>query len=186
MLDKTMQKLRFIKYFMKPFSFCVALIFMANYAANYIHLTHNITPSLPLGYYLTFPWEINRGTYIICLDDSKKEYLEVMAQLGLQPNNQCKNGYLSIMKTIVGIPGDLVEITENGVSINSVIIPNSKAMKKYHSLSLLPIESGYQHTLSHDEYWVQGSIRNSYDSRYFGVITKDEIKNKAVMILQED
>ena len=82
------------------------------------------------------------------------------------------NKYL-IIKRIIGLPGDTVEVTPEGVKINDEFIDDVVDIKiedigKYNKV-----------TLKDNEYYVMGDNRNnSSDSRVYGVFSKDDIIGK--------
>lgn len=89
------------------------------------------------------------------------------------------------IKRVIGLPNEKIEIREDG----SIYIDEEKIMQKY--LDLEQNKNTYQiinsermeMTLKEDEYFVLGDNRgNSYDSRFFGPIKKDEIIGKLSLI----
>lgn len=78
-----------------------------------------------------------------------------------------------IVKRIVGLPGETIDVDEHGlIYADGQLIDDSYQV--YYEADCL-----YKHLLLHDdEYFVVGDNRsNSNDSRYFGAICRDEIKN---------
>lgn len=82
----------------------------------------------------------------------------------------------TIIKRVIGMPGDKVKIRNNKIYINNKIIEDEYAYGE---------TSDYEEiTLGDDEYFVLGDNRLiSKDSRYFGAIKKSDIKGKAVFRL---
>lgn len=83
---------------------------------------------------------------------------------------------MTLLKRIVGVPGDTVEIRDNAVYINeeAVDIDGEEGM-------ITPGEQKYPITLGKDEYFVMGdNVEVSLDSRSqeVGVIKRDEIRNR--------
>lgn len=81
------------------------------------------------------------------------------------------------IKRIIATPGDTIEVKENMTYINNQ--PLSEKFVTYTSTKTsAPI------TLKDNEYFVMGDNRNvSYDSRYWGPITKDEIQGRVLLRL---
>lgn len=82
------------------------------------------------------------------------------------------------IKRVIGLPNDSIKI-ENGT-----IYVNGNEIEKYN----FPTEDGGLFsetvTLKDDEYFLVGDNRqNSYDSRFYGGITKDKIQGKVEYIL---
>ena len=151
-------------------------------------ISTNISISEPLGYYLTLPIINNikrNDKYLICVDNPT--YLNVLHSLGL-PNNsndQCSSGFPYLIKQVVGIPGDKVQVTTHGILINNHLQPNSKSFTTAHGIALYPLSIGYKITLSSGEYFVLGVTPHSVDSRYFGIIRREQLHKQAILIFRE-
>ena len=182
-----MRQLLFIKHLLTPLLWILPCCLLLALVFKNVGYTHNRTISEPRGYYLTFKSKINQGdVYMICLSKAKMPYLLVMEKLGLQTSNECDNGYIPLLKKIVGIPGDIINVTNNGVKVNGSLLNNSIAISQYKKINLLPITLGWSHRLGTNEYWVAGGdIERSYDSRYFGVVNSNEIMSRAVLVFKE-
>jgi len=151
------------------------------------HLTLNITPSWPLGLYHSRNITDNmvdgykEQLVLVCLDPynpviRKAHDLEI-----LPPGTGCPGRQAPLMKKLVGIPGDQVAITDQGVTINGRIIKNSKIKFKIFEVEYHP---GYSHTLQPNEYWVMSDYnQNSLDSRYFGPVARTQIRQSTQPIL---
>ena len=82
----------------------------------------------------------------------------------------------TIIKRVIGMPGDKVKIRNNKIYINNKIIEDEDAYGETSDYDEI--------TLGDDEYFVLGDNRLiSKDSRYFGAIKKSDIKGKAVFRL---
>lgn len=74
---------------------------------------------------------------------------------------------IQVIKRIVGIPGDTVEVTKTEVVINGIKLVSEQPVYLYK-------ENVYK--LGEDEYFVLGdNYQYSYDSRYYGPINKSQI-----------
>lgn len=83
---------------------------------------------------------------------------------------------VTIIKRVIGMPGDKVKIRNNKIYINNKIIEDEYAYGETSDYDEI--------TLGDDEYFVLGDNRLiSKDSRYFGAIKKSDIKGKAVFRL---
>lgn len=147
-------------------------------------LANNYSNSEPIGKYLIFDKSsVGKGDLrVVCLLQDKQIYLNTMSKIGLKPNQtSCKNGLTPLLKRVVGVPGDVVRLESGGVFINDQLLPNSVATQYYHSQYLYPQMLG-KYQLKKNEYWISGNGENSYDSRYFGAVNINEIKQKAIML----
>lgn len=87
------------------------------------------------------------------------------------PAGRCPGGGEPMLKEVVAVGGDVVEVTDSGVFINGVYLSNSKAITKP---GLPRIRQRF--VLKKSEIWVFGSgatpvlAQHSFDSRYFGPV----------------
>lgn len=85
-----------------------------------------------------------------------------------------------IVKRVVGVPGDQVRVAPDAVWINGE--------KVGEGLDLAATLAQSIHTYIRDEtvpagrYWLMGSTRDSFDSRYWGYVAQDQILGKAYPI----
>ena len=143
----------------------------------------NITASMPIGLYKKVNiTSLEKGDIVsICLDNNK-------AKLAIQnsiivANKQCNNGSQMLIKEIIATPNDQVEITNNdmNVTIGDIVYrypaPRFTFSPRTKEPVLTLIGTGkYKST----GYWLYGSydFKNSWDSRYFGEVAKENIINK--------
>lgn len=142
----------------------------------------NVTQSEPLGYYWIFKKNaIKKGRlYLICLKEEK--YNNILMRLNAPISNKCSSNLAPLIKKIVAGPRDIIRISTEGIYINNILMPNSKFIKNAIGVNLYPKVIGYKRQLNEDEYWVMGNPANSFDSRYFGSISQDEILNEVIKI----
>lgn len=88
----------------------------------------------------------------------------------------------SQIRRIVAVPGDTVEVTEEGLFLNGYLQKEADI-----TTSTLPYEEGirYPVTLKSGEYFVLADHRtNAEDSRLYGLVTKSEIKGTVITLLR--
>ncbi len=134
----------------------------------------NLTASLPIGIWKIKP--LPRGS---TLKDLKGKYI-----LFHPPNTPFfkeakKRGYVGfglnknfirpLLKQVVGIPGDRISVSENGISINGKMLPNSASKISDGMGRKMPVANST--VLKPGELWIMSTYSsNSFDSRYFGEI----------------
>lgn len=92
------------------------------------------------------------------------------------------------VKRIIGMPGDTISASEDKVYINGEAIEEPYLDMDY--VNSIRNDGGYftqdfdERQLGEDEYFLMGDNRPvSYDSRYVGPFTKDEIRGKDVYVV---
>lgn len=86
------------------------------------------------------------------------------------------NGEKFIVKRIVGIPGDTIEIINNQVFLNGIFLEESYSQNSSEEYFNIKI------TIPQNKYFVLGDNRLvSYDSRYFGLIDISSIQGKVLL-----
>lgn len=135
------------------------------------YVAYNDTKSEPVGFYkLSNPQAIEISKlYTMEIPD---KYYTIAQNLGY-------TGDGLFLKKVIAKSGDSVKITESGILINNKLLPTSKAQESVRGVDLDPQPNGYEYVLKDNEYWTYGEGANSFDSRYYGVITRSNIHDNA-------
>lgn len=142
----------------------------------------NITGSYPIGLYLQkdlpHPLEKAYGNLVVFCPDLNNQVINLANQKGLLPHGSgCENGMAPMMKKLVGLPGQKIEIKEDGVHVDDHLLPNSTLDYPYFSKIL---KVGDCFTLEKDQFWVMSDhTTNSLDSRYIGIVKQATFTNSA-------
>ena len=151
-------------------------------------VTKNISISEPIGYYVKLPisGKIKRGNkYLICVTSLK--YIQMLKHLGLPYiRNQCPYNSPYLIKQVAGMPYDLIRITRSGVLINNKLQQNSFGFSSAHGTKLYPLPIGYRTILGKDEYFMLGITPHSVDSRYFGIVNRNQFYKQTLLIFKEN
>lgn len=137
----------------------------------------NTTESMPKGlYYVLSNTELARND-MVTFCPPYNEFLKFAERQGFWGDLKkiCNRQTPKYMKKIVGIPGDSISVFYSGVYVNNVKIANSEAYTKILSDKIF---AGYEKkfVLKSDEYFLMSDYNPlSFDSRYFGVIKREQI-----------
>lgn len=145
-------------------------------------ITFNPSISEPRGYYFMYSSKnYKKGDIVlICLEEYK--YIEILHKFRLPfDNNNCGMKTPYLLKTIVASDGDVIVNNKNGLVINGIQQRNSIALDNYNRINLYPLKKR-RFKLQINQFFVLGNTPHSYDSRYFGIIKKEQIQSKAYLI----
>jgi conjugative transfer signal peptidase TraF len=151
-------------------------------AAHALGLRINWTSSMPLGLYRETPARLDRGELVlICLPE---EIAHVGRQRRYLPLGDCPGGVSPIVKQLVAIASDEIELQEGFLSVNGVVV-NRTSLQSTDSLGR-PLDHAPlgRRLVADGEVWVLGiDRRRSWDSRYFGAVPVGAIVGSAKPIL---
>lgn len=140
----------------------------------------NNTESLPLGlYYINEDTNIKRND-IVVFCPTYNDFLKFAEKQGYWHNLTlaCDNTTPKYMKKVVGIPNDDIIINLSGVYVNKNKIKHSEP--NHQILSDKIFKNYSKHIiLKNNEYFLMSDYNQlSYDSRYFGIVNKNNILYK--------
>ncbi len=139
----------------------------------------NTSPSIPRGIYkLEITRQLKQGDLVeICLSDDLAQYA---FDRGYISKGSCSNGYAPLIKEILAIPNDYVVINKKGIKVNNVFY-NLKSQKLDNKNRILTPQTINQKI---DGYLLVGTnSKDSWDSRYFGVIKSKDIKGSMQKVI---
>jgi signal peptidase I len=97
-----------------------------------------------------------------------------------------------LVKRVVAVPGDRIELRDdhlviNGKTASYALVLNETVEGKTHALRIQPQQRGMRSfgpvEVPPDRYFVMGDNRdNSFDSRYFGFVSRDRILGRATLV----
>lgn len=107
--------------------------------------------------------------------DLEKGRIYTFESRGLEPS--ISDG-TRMVKILAAMPGDRVKVTpDGGVYINDERFTEGDL---YARLNGIPMEHfAGEATLRDDQFWFLGTEQESFDSRYWGVVTYDQIQGRA-------
>ena len=84
----------------------------------------------------------------------------------------------TVIKRVLGVPGDPVSVTTDGTSVNGFVIAQSDpALAK--TLGKWPTDLVRDQVVPDGHVWVMGATRDSFDSRYWGALPVGQIIGRA-------
>lgn len=145
----------------------------------------NWTASAPVGFYLQRPLQLARGELVLLCLPPRVEALG--RRRGYLPVGQCDGGSSPVLKQLVGLPGDTIELSRSLLAVNGEVVassPTHASDSAGRPLAHVPFGS---RILPPGEVWVLGANpARSWDSRYFGQIPIESLKASVRPILTVD
>lgn len=94
------------------------------------------------------------------------------------PMRTCPDGFSPLIKPVVAWPGDTVETSAAGISVNGHLLPHTATMDRDSSgRKLHPFPAG-RYQVQKGQLWVISSFSpRSFDSRYFGPIPLKSVRS---------
>lgn len=139
----------------------------------------NRTNSLPKGLYWTVEKTPERGDMVAFWPRDTVAMREARRRGYILPgvyNVTSGKGYGLLLKRLMGIPGDMVSITDDGVWVNRLLVPNTKPLASDNIGDPLPQLRFIDYRLGEDEVLlVSDYLPRSFDGRYFGIQEQRQI-----------
>ena len=125
----------------------------------------NCSPSLPLGLYK----EATDGRALLIEFCPEEPSARLAAIRGYRSNGNCPDGAGPLMKPVVASAGDVVEVSDRGIAVNGLLLPNTAPKTKdSQGRPMEPWPYG-EYRVTSGFVWVASSYNPwSFDSRYFG------------------
>ncbi|MBV8361471.1 MAG: conjugative transfer signal peptidase TraF [Deltaproteobacteria bacterium] len=132
----------------------------------------NTTPSLPVGLYIS----ASEASQLV--EFCPPEPAASMAkQRGYRGEGSCPDGAAPLMKPVVGRPGDVVEVSHTGLSVNARRIPNTAPLQSDTQGRPLKHYPFGRYSVDFGTIWVASTYNaRSFDSRYFGPISESIVR----------
>ncbi|MHB0952772.1 MAG: conjugative transfer signal peptidase TraF [Allorhizobium sp.] len=141
----------------------------------------NTTPSEPLGLWRIVPLTrsvLPGETAFVCPPDNLT--MREARQRGYLRRGLCPGGFAPLIKTVIAVAGQSVDVTDR-VVIEGVVIPSSRIMAKdAQGRSLRRDQSGM---VRPGEVYLHSDFIGSWDSRYFGPVPESGVLGLAQEVL---
>ena len=132
----------------------------------------NLTPSLPLGFYITSrSWDANLVEFC-----PQAAAATISLSRQYRTAGTCRDGGAPLLKPAVAFAGDEVEVSANGIRVNGQLLPNSAGRFRDHLQRPLDPWPYGTYKVERGTVWVVSSFNSySFDSRYYGPIPNSGI-----------
>jgi conjugative transfer signal peptidase TraF len=161
-----------------------AVIAFAVVTLQRANLRINFTGSMPIGVYLLLPSQPNgvkRGMLIAgCAPTRAAEIGRQRGYLGAGP---CAENTELLLKSVVAIAGDEVDVTPAGVAVNGCVLLHSRPDARDRAGRPLGSWIRRHYRLASPQVWLYAPNARSWDSRYWGPVSIADIKAEAVPLL---
>jgi conjugative transfer signal peptidase TraF len=155
----------------------VAIIGFALVTLWRAHVQINFTGSMPLGIYTLTPLShdgMRRGMLVAACAPSRAA--RKGRQRGYLGSGPCVDDTERLLKFVVAISGDRIDVTPAGVTINGCPLPSSRPAPRDRSgRPLAPWPFG-RYRLGPHELWLYAEDDRSWDSRYWGPTSVTDIE----------
>lgn len=136
----------------------------------------NHTTSLPMGIYRLNSESFSRGKIVIYCPDTRKAFTMALNRLFIAKGN-CPNGTEPLFKPIAAMPGDTVNVSASGLSVNGVLLHNTMAKQKDGMGRPMPVMQAGEYVVKPGQVWLASTYNpQSFDSRYFGAVALKDVR----------
>ena len=155
---------------------CISLLFLI-FLLYALGARINTSRSIPVGLYWITDSPVKKGAYVLfcppvssVFDDAK-----IRGYIGA---GFCPGGdYGYMMKRVLAEKNDVIYITDEGVRVNSILLPNSVPLRADRSGQQLPHYRRDSYVLeSYEVLLMSDGSATSFDGRYFGPLNRSQIK----------
>lgn len=143
----------------------------------------NLTGSLPIGLYVVTHGPPVRGAVVlVCLPET---WAELASRRGYVPNgNSCPGGMMPVGKPVFALPGDTVEVTATGLTLNGRPVANTRPLPFDRRGRPLPRLEAGAHVVGAGELWIVSRYSPfSFDSRYFGAVPLADVRARVRLLV---
>jgi conjugative transfer signal peptidase TraF len=137
-----------------------------------------LSPSAPAGLYLPTTEPLGAGTWVqLCLPEPIVSFGRAR---GYHPDGwppaSCPDGSAAVLKRVAALPGDLVEVREEGLVVNGRLLAATRPQPVDSEHRPLPRLAGLRRRVPEGQCWLYSdTVPNSWDSRYYGPIPMTSI-----------
>jgi conjugative transfer signal peptidase TraF len=143
-------------------------------AAEWAGLRLNDSPSMPTGLYVRTSCESRSSLVVFC---PAEPFARLSGERGYRSRGNCPDGAEPLAKPIVAGPGDTVELSALGISVNGRLLANTAPLVKDSAGRPLSHWPFRRYVVGPGTVWVASSYSpRSFDSRYFGPVAASQVR----------
>lgn len=155
----------------------VGLLMVGSYFGG---LRCNMTPSMPIGVWRVQSnrGPVQRGAVVTLCPEPAAAALG--RDRGYLAGGECPGDVELLIKTIVAVPGDQVDVSEAGIAVNGALISGTTPLPHDdRGRPMHPVDQGFYRVGATEVWVIGGSDPRSYDSRYFGSVPVANLRGQA-------
>jgi len=143
-------------------------------AAEWAGLRLNDSPSMPIGFYVRASSESRSSLVVFC---PAEPFARLSVERGYRSRGNCPDGAEPLAKPIAARPGDTLELSVLGITVNGRLLANTAPLvKDWAGRPLSPWPFG-RYVVMPGTVWVASSYSpRSFDSRYFGPVEASQVR----------
>lgn len=144
------------------------------------HVWINATQSMPRGLYWVQQTDapIRVGAIVVACPPASSQARRYTLR------GTCESGSTPLLKHVAAVAGDRVIVDSAGVHVNGRALPASAPLQR-DSIGRPLVWRSRNVLLRHGQAWLYSPVTHSYDSRYFGPVSRVEIIGVARPLITE-
>lgn len=167
----------------KILTICFCYILFCFISVIYLfHLHINTSLSMPTGIYRAVSQPIIKNSLVaVCLPQASAQFGKQRGYLG---SGECIENTEPVLKQVVAVGGDEVQVTAQGIWINNHLLPHSKVLTQDEQGRPLASQVfNIRKKLTANQFWLYGTASpKSWDSRYYGPIEYAAVRTVMVPV----
>lgn len=142
----------------------------------------NTSASMPIGLYrVREDVPIIRGEMVVACPTADAVF--IAAERGWIGAGSCPTGLEPLIKTIVAVAGDSIDVTSEGLRVNGRPLADSAQLLTDSAGRAMPSIPLGHYTVPTGAVWLMGQGSRSFDSRYFGAVPVGELIDTAMPLV---
>ena len=143
-------------------------------AAAWAGLRYNDSPSMPTGLYVRTSSESSASLVVFCPAES---FAKLSGERGYRSRGNCADGAEPLAKPIAARPGDIVELSALGITVNGRALSNTAPLATDTAGRPLSHWPFGRYVVAPGTVWVASCYSpRSFDSRYFGPVEASQVR----------